>query len=859
MMSRSHPSISRLSDRCQHWIVQLLVVAFAFQASVTNLHAAPPPGDRLLFFIGSNTLGEKAVPALAKAYLERVKKATDIVTQAQGDIIFISGKLPEGQQVYIEVHATGSGDAFRSFLGTYPGSYERCDIGMSSRRIRWSEVDDIEEKTGSILGDRGREPGTGCEHPVAMDGISIFVNNDNPLSRISFSELRDIYSREKTDWSDLREWPESAGSRPIHPIRRKEPSGTLDFFIESIKPDIRAIRDPRSIAAYVSSQEVIAQVPKRPGSIGFAGHSLVIPPGVKPLQVYNDNSDPDKAVAAARAAYPDATAIRDLSYPLARVVYFYTTLLRINPEVTPFIQFALSSSGQSVLATEGGLIRVEGTPDHITPAQVEIAEKPAPAPETTKGGSGRKIKNILRLHGSNTIGYACAVNLAHVYLAKKRTVSPEQSPIEDLAVNVNTPEGEPARNHDVMCDINGDGVWENIEIRPSGSSDAFRALNNGWCDVGMSSRPISPAEARDLINICGDLSVPRAQMALGVDALAIVTHPSRAIKQMTLDQVTQVFLGTLTDWAALGSTAGPIHVHSRPERSGTYRYFCDSLLAGRSILGSAKRHAENTEVANAVAADPSGIGFVPYYAASVARPVQVGESAVTGFAPPTHASVRSASYPSLLCRHVYLYVPEEKPRSVTVESRTNWETAREFADLSQSWIGQVVVADSGFITEISFEDRDGQLKRKTNETNAAYAQRLVGIERGITERRLSLRPVLADGAVTARLLFDASRFKVAAESHNLLTVKLPSWLKLFAGASNGFVAEGWTDDLADEATSIKDSERRAKVVAQEVITATGLPCAVMAKGKSLKPANTSEENKRLNRCVILKFAPVPRR
>ena len=54
--------------------------------------ASPPPGTRLLLFIGSNTLGDHAVPSLAQAYLETKKKATGVTVSREGEIIFVAGK-----------------------------------------------------------------------------------------------------------------------------------------------------------------------------------------------------------------------------------------------------------------------------------------------------------------------------------------------------------------------------------------------------------------------------------------------------------------------------------------------------------------------------------------------------------------------------------------------------------------------------------------------------------------------------------------------------------------------------------------------------------------------------------------------
>ena len=231
---------SRTRKRVQQLIRCSLALAAAVLALLALTGAAlagdaffHPAGTRLLLLVGSNTLGESAVPELAKAYLEREKKVPAAIIQRNGEVIYVTGTLPDGSIAYVEIHPTGSGDCFKSFLGLYPDADAPCDIGMASKPIEPDEAAAIKEKTGSDLRQRGDASGQGCEHPLAMDGVAIVVPSSNPIGRISFSELQAIYSRKIVDWNQVADWKFSGGPAqgfPIVPVRRKEPSGTLDFF-----------------------------------------------------------------------------------------------------------------------------------------------------------------------------------------------------------------------------------------------------------------------------------------------------------------------------------------------------------------------------------------------------------------------------------------------------------------------------------------------------------------------------------------------------------------------------------------------------------------------------------------------------
>ncbi len=822
----------------------------------TAATAAPPPGQRLLLFVGSNTLGDAAVPELAKAYLEQIKLAPAAKITANGDLIHVTGTLPGGGPVYIEIHATGSGDSFKSFLGQFPRLKEPCDIGMSSRRVNEKEAAAIKEKLGSDFFWRGQEPGTGSEHPVAMDGLAIVTHQSNPLGRIAFSEISDIYSLRKTHWTDLTEWKLFGGNDnapPIIPLRRKEPSGTLDFFKQMIRPEAAPMTNEKQIEAFVSSRKLAKRVSETPGAIGFIGESYADLPGLKRLQVFDDSpgldTKPDDAV------FPDRAAVRMGIYPLSRFVYLYTRAEPLNPEVRPFVKFTLSEAGQTIIADKGNLVKIEGTRDHITQPEKSPAPETLPAATPTTPGD-RKTRVVLRVSGSNTVGAACAVNLAFNYFSIVTKDSKKSPPIEDVTSSLETPEGEKALFHQVMCDVDSDGIWETISIRPTGSSDAFRDLNFGACDVGMSSRPISHTEQRDLMPVCGNLAQPDSQFALGIDALAIITGTENPLENITLDDLRRVFLGEITNWSTLGGPDLAIQLHARPERSGTYKYFSDAVLQGRSISGAAKRHAENSTLAEIVSQDPGGIGFVPMFNIGAAKVLKVGHLKTSLHHAPSEETVLRGEYPAALCRYVYLYVPAEEPKSRSVSALRNWPIAREFAAMSQTWRGQAIVQSSGFIAEMPTLDAAVPIRRNEGESIQNYLQRLGEIERKVRLGQIKLQPKLTNDEICPRLLYDFNEWSLTPESSNTVSRKLDSWLKMNPEiARTGLIAEGWADSVGTDEACLKVSLRRARIVAEFIQSSLGCKVSPVGKGKSFDPPNTSEENKQQNRRVVIKRAP----
>ena len=83
--------------------------------------------------------------------------------------------------VTLEIQQTGSGAGITS---TIEGA---CDIGMSSRDLKPEETaEGIEGIT------------------IAMDGIAVVVNNENSVEDLTSEQIRQIFTGEVTDWSQVK-------------------------------------------------------------------------------------------------------------------------------------------------------------------------------------------------------------------------------------------------------------------------------------------------------------------------------------------------------------------------------------------------------------------------------------------------------------------------------------------------------------------------------------------------------------------------------------------------------------------------------------------------------------------------------
>lgn len=271
--------------------------------------------EKILRFHGSNTIGAELVPRLAEEFLHRQGAFGIMRIPLKEDEMLIRGKMKDNSSREIEIFAHGSATAFQD-LGKGV-----CDVGDASRRVKNEEQ--------ATLHDLGDMTSPACEHVLALDGIAVIVQQDNPLQELSKETVARIFDGEVTDWSKLGR---SAG--PIHVYARDDKSGTYDTFKNLVLGDKRKLVP--TAERFESNEQLRQTVSTDPNGIGFASISFV--KGVKALAI----SDGPKAIT------PSAFTVSTEDYPLSRRLFFYTPAQSPNKYVQEFIEFALSKDGQEI-------------------------------------------------------------------------------------------------------------------------------------------------------------------------------------------------------------------------------------------------------------------------------------------------------------------------------------------------------------------------------------------------------------------------------------------------------------------------------------------------------------------------------
>lgn len=277
----------------------------------------------------------------------------------------------------------------------------------------------------------------------------------------------------------------------------------------------------------------------------------------------------------------------------------------------------------------------------------------------------------LRLHGSNTIGAQLGPDLVKGWL--------QANHYQKIRV------ARLAEQEQQITALSPAGAVLVVEIAAHGSTTGFRALAEGEAEIAMSSRPIKSKEIEQLKGL-GPMNGPRSEFVVGLDGIAVVVHPQNRLQRLDKGQLRQIFSGELSDWSQLGGAAGPIRVYARDDNSGTFDTFRSLVLGKKSpLIATARRFESNAELSDAVALDSGGIGFVGLPYVRQAKALAVADDIPLAIVP-DRFTVATEDY--VLARRLYFYLPEESTPQ-----------ARSLAEYALSHAGQLVVADSGFVSQ----------------------------------------------------------------------------------------------------------------------------------------------------------------
>ena len=412
-------------------------------------------------------------------------------------------------------------------------------------------------------------------------------------------------------------------------------------------------------------------------------------------------------------------------------------------------------------------------------------------------------KEVLRIHGSHAVDDELMPLMVINYLKTRGATD-----IKYITVN--------PHDHIVQAKLPDRNMPVAIEIESHESSDAFTELGEDKASIGIVGRPITESEVAVLLDRYGNLHSPAGEHIIGMDGLAVIVNRSNPVRALTMEQVAGLFSGGISDWAQIGGRPGPVNIHIRDKRYGTWNTFKNLVLDrhNQRLTNNHRSYKTDAELSDSVAADAGGVGFVrlPYVRSTRALSIADADSTVPVI--PTYFNVETEEYP--LSRRIFMYTsPRQHQRLID-----------EIVYFAASPEGQAVVQETEFIPQTVYKKKPLPLEHATAEYNE------------ITEdaERLSLNFHFLPGLIDldTKGIQDIPRVAQFLEKDPAKEVLLI----------------GFTDSQGGEEKNRKLSVKRAEVVAQRLREYGIAYSTVKGLGESMPIAdNNTEFGRNRNRRV----------
>jgi phosphate transport system substrate-binding protein len=262
--------------------------------------------------IGCSVAAPEQKATSSQAQSISVKGSDSVLPLAQAEA---EEFLKENSGKSISVTGGGSGVGIAALVD------KQVDIATASREMTTDEI----KKANT----NGINP---VENVIAYDGITVIVNPNNPVSKLTFDQLRGIYDGSISNWKHV-----GGEDKPIAVISRDSSSGTYADF----KKDVGFNEYRPDALTQATTGGIVSEVTQNPNAIGYIGFAY-INKDIKVLSLDNGKG----------FVLPTQKTILSGEYPLSRTLQIYT-----NGEPSgltkEFMNFELSQKGQAIVSKVG--------------------------------------------------------------------------------------------------------------------------------------------------------------------------------------------------------------------------------------------------------------------------------------------------------------------------------------------------------------------------------------------------------------------------------------------------------------------------------------------------------------------------
>ena len=202
-----------------------------------------------------------------------------------------------------------------------------------------------------------------------------------------------------------------------------------------------------------------------------------------------------------------------------------------------------------------------------------------------------------------------------------------------------------------------DGV--SVTYNPTGSGSGIKAVQEGRCDIGLSSRALKAEEADS--GLVGT--------TLAIDGIAVIVNPANTVEDLDVETIAKIYTGEITNWSEVGGEDGEIVLIGREAGSGTRGGFEE--ITGTVDKCQYRQELTSTgDVITAVSQNPGAIGY-----ASLASVKDTVKALKVAGVTPNEATVKDGTY--LIQRPFVLVTKKDAQLSQAAQAFFDYATSSD--------------------------------------------------------------------------------------------------------------------------------------------------------------------------------------
>ena len=216
----------------------------------------------------------------------------------------------------------------------------------------------------------------------------------------------------------------------------------------------------------------------------------------------------------------------------------------------------------------------------------------------------------------------------------------------------------------------GENADVEVTYNPTGSGSGIKAVQEGRCDIGLSSRALKDAEKEQ--GLVGTV--------LAYDGIAVIVNPENTVEDLTVEQIAAIYKGEITNWSQVGGMDAEIVLIGREAGSGTRSGF-EEIVGVEDLCQYRQELTSTGDVITAVSQNPGAVGY-----ASLASVKDTVKAIKVGGVAPSDETVKDETY--AIQRPFVL---------VTKEGVDLTETAQAFFDFITGEAAREVITAAGVV------------------------------------------------------------------------------------------------------------------------------------------------------------------